>query len=96
MLARHRASCARKKIEAVGVCLLWSIANPVHERRVGELLTKHLPGVACTLSHQLNPTLREYRRASSTCIDASLKPLMRDYLHGLEGRLREAASPAGC
>ena len=79
-----------KRVEAVGVCLLWSIANPVHERRVGELLAAHLPEVACTLSHQLNPTLREYRRASSTCIDASLKPLMRGYLHGLKGRLREA------
>jgi N-methylhydantoinase A len=79
-----------QRVDAVGVCLLWSIANPVHEQRVGELLAEHLPGVACTLSHQLNPTLREYRRASSTCIDASLKPLMRDYLHGLKRRLREA------
>ena len=79
-----------KRVEAVGVCLLWSIANPAHERRVGELLAAHLPAVACTLSHQLNPTLREYRRASSTCIDASLKPLMRGYLHGLKGRLRDA------
>ena len=34
---------------------------------------------------ELNPTLREYRRASSTCIDASLKPLMGDYLRGLDG-----------
>ena len=57
---------------------------------MGELLAEHLPEVACTLSHQLNPTLREYRRASSTCIDASLKPLMRGYLHGLKRRLREA------
>ena len=31
-----------------------------------------------TLSHQLNPSLREYRRASSAAIDASLKPLMTD------------------
>jgi N-methylhydantoinase A len=80
----------KKQIEAIGVCLLWSIANPVHEQRVGELLALHLPEVACTLSHRLNPTLREYRRASSTCIDASLKPLMRGYLHGLKSRLREA------
>ena len=63
-------------VEAVGVCLLWSIVNPVHELRVGELLEQHLPGVPCTLSHALNPSLREYRRASSTTIDASLKPLM--------------------
>ena len=32
------------------------------------------------LSHQLNPCLREYRRASSACIDASLKPVMTEYL----------------
>src|SRR5262249_20755775 len=32
---------------------------------------------------------REYRRASSTCIDASLKPLMSAYLHNLGARLAE-------
>jgi N-methylhydantoinase A len=79
-----------QQVEAVGVCLLWSIVNSQHERRIGELLAEHLPGVAYTLSHQLNPTLREYRRASSTCIDASLKPLMSDYLHRIESRLRIA------
>ena len=80
----------QREIEAVGVCLLWSIVNPAHELRVGALLERHLPGVPYTLSHVLNPSLREYRRASSTCIDASLKPLMGDYLGGLESRLREA------
>jgi N-methylhydantoinase A len=78
------------EVEAVGVCLLWSIVNPAHEQRVGELLEKHLPGVPYTLSHALNPTLREYRRASSTAIDASLKPLMSEYLQTLERRLRDA------
>jgi N-methylhydantoinase A len=86
-------ACARMRelrVEAVGVCLLWSIVNPAHELRVGELLAEHLPGVPCTLSHALNPALREYRRASSACIDASLKPLMTSYLRGLERRLGEA------
>lgn len=77
-------------VEAVAVCLLWSIVNPVHELRIGELLTEHLPGVAFTLSHQLNPTMREYRRASSAAIDASLKPLMSRYIQGLDRRLRDA------
>ncbi|MGE5408926.1 MAG: hydantoinase/oxoprolinase family protein [Syntrophothermus sp.] len=78
----------RRGVESVAVCLLWSIANPVHELAVGELLERHLPGVPFTLSHQLNPTLREYRRASSAAIDASLKPVMSSYLSGLEERLR--------
>jgi N-methylhydantoinase A len=77
-------------VEAVAVCLLWSIENPAHELRVGELLAEHLPGVPHTLSHRLNPSLREYRRASSTAIDASLKPVMSGYLAGLESRLRAA------
>jgi N-methylhydantoinase A len=74
-------------VEAVGVCLLWSVVNPSHELRIGELLAMHMPGAAVTLSHLLNPTLREYRRASSACIDASLKPMMNEYLTGLEQRL---------
>src|SRR5262245_47602178 len=79
---------AGQHIEAVGVCLLWSIANPAHERRVEEILRRQLPDLPITLSHRLNPTIREYRRASSTCIDASLKPLMGTYLRGLAERLR--------
>ncbi len=77
-------------VEAIGVCLLWSIMNAAHEVRVGELLAEHLPGVPVSLSHVLNPTLREYRRASATVIDASLKPLMFDYLDRLTNRLRDA------
>lgn len=78
------------EVEAVAVCLLWSIVNPAHEVRIGELLEEHLPGVPYTLSHRINPSLREYRRASSTAIDASLKPLMGAYMRNLTSRLEEA------
>ena len=84
------AKLKQKAVEAVGVCLLWSILNPTHELQLGEVLTQHLPGIPFTLSHQVNPGLREYRRASSTCIDASLKPVMTSYIGGLKTRLSEA------
>lgn len=77
-------------VEAVGVSLLWSIVNPAHELAVGEILGRRMPGIPVTLSHQVNPILREFRRASSTVIDASLKPLMTRYLSGLKGRLADA------
>ena len=77
-------------IEAVAVCLLWSVVNPEHELKVGELLAMHLPGVPVTLSHALNPSLREYRRAIASSIDASLKPLMNRYTAGLTKELRDA------
>lgn len=77
-----------KRFEAIAVCLIWSIANPAHELAVGKLIEEMLPGVPYTLSHQLIPILREYRRASTTAIDASLKPLMRSYLNTMEADLR--------
>ncbi len=77
-------------VRAVAVCLLWSIVNPAHERRVGELLAEHAPDLEVTLSHALNPTPREYRRACSAAIDASLKPIMTRYIAGLKTRLADA------
>ena len=78
---------AARSIEAVAVSLLWSIVNPKHELGLAELLETHLPGVPFTLSHVLNPSLREYRRTSSTAIDASLKPVMSSFLSTLAGDL---------
>ena len=78
------------KVEAIGVCFLWSVVNPAHELTVGALIERYLPGIPYTLSHRINPSIREYRRASSTCIDASLKPVMGAYMRGLEQRLRDA------
>ncbi len=86
VLDRLRAA----KVEAVAVCLLWSIVNPAHEERVGALIARHLPGVPFTLSHRLNPAVREFRRASSAAVDASLKPAMGRYMVALEDRLRAA------
>ena len=76
--------------EAVAVCLLWAVANPAHEQALATLIEEALPGVPYTLSHRLIPIVREYRRASATAIDASLKPLMQAHLRGMEDDLREA------
>ncbi|WP_258002229.1 hydantoinase/oxoprolinase family protein [Burkholderia sp. WAC0059] len=77
-----------RKVEAVAVSLIWSIVNPSHEERIAALLDAHLPGVPYTLSHRLNPTVREYRRTSACAIDASLKPIMSDYLRTLKSELQ--------
>ncbi|HEY4830328.1 MAG TPA: hydantoinase/oxoprolinase family protein [Solirubrobacteraceae bacterium] len=79
-----------REVEAVAVCLLWSINEPGHERAIGRLIEEELPGMPYTLSHALNPVVREYRRASATAIDASLKPLMQSHLAELERDLRDA------
>ena len=81
---------ARRKFEAVGVSLLWAFLNPVHEITIGQRLAERCAGVALTLSHRLLPSIREYRRASTVCIDASLKPIMQHYLRELQKDLAEA------
>jgi N-methylhydantoinase A len=81
---------AERQFEAVAVCLLWSIANGKHENEIARLIEEELPGVPCTLSHELVPIVREYRRASTTAIDASLKPLMQRHLREMEADLRAA------
>ena len=81
---------AAAEVEAVAVCLLWSVVNPSHELLLGSVFARELPGVPVTLSHELNPSIREYRRASSAAINASLRPLMGAYLSSMRTRLREA------
>ena len=75
------------QVEAIGVCLLWSVVNPAHELRVAELIGQLLPETPVTTSHRLNPVIQEYRRASGACIDASLKPLMQDHIRQLRDDL---------
>ena len=79
-----------QNFEAVAVCFLWSNVNPVHELAMAGLIEKHLPDVPYTLSHKLIPIIREYRRASATAIDASLKPLMQSHLREMNQDLRAA------
>jgi N-methylhydantoinase A len=85
--ARHLKNCG---VKAVAVCLLWSIVNPSHERRVREILQKELPGVPISLSHELNPIPREYRRTISTAINAALYPIVSAYTEKLAKVLQDA------
>jgi len=79
------------KVEAVAVCFLWSTVNGKHEQRAGAIIREVWPGVPLTLSHELNPANREYSRAISAAIDASLHPTVSKYV----GNLSQAMSAAG-
>ena len=92
--AAVRAAIAKMRdwnVEAVAVALIWSIANPVHELRIAEILTELWPEVPFSLSHRVSPTLREYRRFSATAIDASLKPVVQRNIADIGARLSDHA-----
>lgn len=81
----------RCEVDAIAVSLLWSIVNPAHELRIRNLIEAHWPSVPLTLSHEINPIPREYRRTISAAINASLYPVMAAYI----GRLAEVLKEAG-
>lgn len=75
-------------VEAVAVCLLWSIANPCHERRVAELIKETIPHIPVFLSSDVSPQIREYPRFSTTALCAALSTRLMSYVENLESNLR--------
>src|SRR4029077_15209504 len=79
-----------RKAEATACGCLWWVANPRHELRVREILGGMLPDVPVTLSHEINPIPREYRRIIAAAIDASISPTIRSYVQRLQDSLAAA------
>jgi N-methylhydantoinase A len=79
---------AEQRVEAVAIGFLHSFTNPAHERRAGEILARHLPDLAITLSSDVSPEMREYERFSTACANAYVQPLIGRYLGNLETLLR--------
>ncbi|HKC44857.1 MAG TPA: hydantoinase/oxoprolinase family protein, partial [Burkholderiales bacterium] len=74
----------RAGVKALGVCLIHSYANPVHERRVREILREECPELVVSLSCEVLPEYREYERAVTTLVDAFVKPHMAVYLRRIK------------
>src|SRR5215217_2080934 len=84
----------REQVESVAVCLLHAYVNPEHEQRVGAILAEELPGVPVSLSGEVAPEFREYLRASTTVINAVIRPVVERYLERIEQRLADAGVEA--
>lgn len=82
---------AEMDVEAVGVCLLHAFANPLHERRVAEILREKLPDLAITTSVDVLPVVREYERSLTTVLNATVMPGVTTYVGRLEKRLEDEA-----
>lgn len=77
-------------VQAIAVCLLHSYANPLHEKRIKEILGDILPPeIFVSYSHEVLPEIREYERTSTTVVNAFLGPVMNSYLTNLKHRLGE-------
>ncbi len=78
----------QQRISGVAVCLLHSYANPIHERRIKELLAEIYPEAEVSISHEILPEFREYERTSTTVINSYVMPIISRYLRDLRQTMR--------
>jgi N-methylhydantoinase A/acetophenone carboxylase len=82
-----------KGVRGIVVVTLNSFINPVHEKRIGELIREQYPEVflghlPVYLSHEISPKAGEYRRSMTVIIDAYLRELTESHLLRLADDLR--------
>lgn len=72
---------------SLAVALLFSFANPAHERRIREIVAARWPHLPVSLSSEIDPVFREYERTVVTAFDAYIKPTVDAYLANLSNAL---------
>ena len=95
----HLAAVAKTLVEehdvqVFVVCFLHSYTNPAHERRAREVLASLYPKIPVTLSSDVLPRKREYRRLVAAGFDGYVKPIVTNYLTGLQGSMAAAGIDA--
>jgi N-methylhydantoinase A len=73
--------------KSVALCLLHAYANGEHEIRLQRALESS--GFRVSASHRVLPEYREFERASTTAVNASVSPVMSRYLDQLMAGLGE-------
>ena len=79
----------KKGAEAIGVCFLWSFANPDNERIAQKVVAELYPELFCTVSHEIAPIMGEFERMQTVALNIRLGPAISTYLHRLAEQLKE-------
>ncbi|MGI9658645.1 MAG: hydantoinase/oxoprolinase family protein [Gaiellaceae bacterium] len=89
-IAERVSELLATQVDAIGVCLLWSFANPDAENAVAAAVRELAPGTFLTLSHEIAPVVGEYERTSTVALNARLGPVVSVYLDNLRDSLQGA------
>jgi len=74
-------------IESLAVCLINSYENPLHEKKIQEIVHQAAPDLSLSTSFEVLPQIREYERTCTTATNAYVKPITAKYLTKLSSRL---------
>ena len=76
--------------EALVIHFMHSYINPRQELRAAEIARKLWPNPYVTVGHEILREVREFERASTAAVNASIQPIMARYLGRLAGKLGDA------
>ena len=77
-------------MEAVAIMFINCYANPAHEARAKELLSKRHPRLFVSASHELSQEYREFERCSTVVANAYIGPKVRRYVGEIDEHIRKA------
>ncbi len=88
----HRAIAGVRAVggEGIVVALLHAYRNPVHERRVVEIVRAEAPDLFVVASSEVWPIIREYERTVTAVVAGYAQPRVSHYLGSLQTALVEA------
>jgi N-methylhydantoinase A len=79
---------AKLGMEAVAIMFINCYANPAHEARAKEILTRRHPNLFVTASHELSQEYREFERCSTAVANAYIGPKVRRYIGEIDDHIR--------
>ncbi len=84
----------KENIEAIAICFLYSYINPAHEEIVRDRIIERgfLAPWQIALSADVLPEFREYERASTTALEAYVRPVMSRYVQDLISALPDEST----
>ncbi|MFZ0873192.1 MAG: hydantoinase/oxoprolinase family protein, partial [Pseudonocardiaceae bacterium] len=78
---------AEYELDSIAVALLWSFANPAHEKALAQAISQVIPDAFVSCSSEVSPRLGEYERTVATVLNGYVGPSCSRYLGELESRL---------
>ncbi len=92
-LDEAEVAAAVKTLRAAGctslvIHFLHSYINPAHEKRAAEIAKKLWPNGYVTAGHAILSEYREYERGVTAAVNASIQPVLDNYISRLAGELK--------
>ena len=86
---RRRLDGAAHGDVALAINFLFSYVSPDHELKTRDYLRSEFPDVPVSVSYEVAPIWREYDRASTTLVDAYVRPLVHQFVQSMQAGLEE-------